>query len=272
MLGGASSVPITMEGTVPLFQFDSLNSFPAVRHGISTRRGGVSRPPWATLNLSHTKGDDPAHVDENHRRFCQTLQVASGSIVTAYQVHGTRVAQVSAAQRGERQAQCDALITDAPGVALMLRFADCTPVLLYDPHRQAIGLAHAGWRGTVAQIAAVAVTAMQQAFGSHPADLVAAIGPAIGPCCYAVGHEVITQVYDRLAQPDVLISTVQDRPHFDLWAANVQQLHACGVRNIEVAGLCTACHRDWFFSHRAEQGRCGHFAALLTLQEGTRQP
>ncbi len=262
-------MPITMAGTVPLYQFDSLNGFPAVRHGISTRRGGVSQPPWATLNLSHTKGDDPAHVDENQRRFCLALQVSPESIVTAYQVHGTRVVQVTAADRGQRQPQCDAMITNTADVALLLRFADCTPVILYDPQQQAIGLAHAGWRGTVAQMTAVAVTAMQQAFGSHPADLVAAIGPAIGPCCYIVGDEVVAQVHASLPQANSLITTVHGQPHFDLWAANIQQLQACGVHNIELAGLCTACHRDWFFSHRAEQGQCGHFAALLTLCDRT---
>lgn len=263
---------IRMAGGLPLCQFDNLAGFAAVVHGVSTRRGGVSEAPWDTLNLSHTKGDDPNHVDENHRRFCQALQVVSGSVVTAYQVHGTRVARVTVAQRGERQAQCDALMTDAPGVPLMLRFADCTPVLLYDPVRQAIGLAHAGWRGTVAQIAAVTVTAMQETFGSQPGDLVAAIGPAIGPCCYAVGHEVIDQVHAHLPQAGMLLPRVEGRPHFDLWTANRQQLAACGVQNIEVAGVCTACHRDWFYSHRAEQGRCGHFAALLALRDQTEKP
>lgn len=262
-------MPITTAGTLPLFHFDNLKTFPALVHAISTRRGGVSQPPWATLNLSHTKGDDPAHVDENQRRFCQAVQIGPESFVTAFQVHGTRVARVFAAHRGQQQPQCDALITDAPGVALMLRFADCTPILLYDPQHHAIGLAHAGWRGTVAGIAGATVTAMHQAFGSRPADLIAAIGPAIGPCCYAVGDEVIAQVHARLAQPATLLSTANGQPHFDLWAANTQQLQACGVGSIEVAALCTACHRDWFFSHRAEQGRCGHFAAVMTLANGT---
>lgn len=260
-------MPIVTAGGLPLFRFQCLSDVSAVVHGISTRRGGVSRPPWATLNLSLTKGDDPAHVAENQRRVCRALHVAPETIVTAFQVHGTRVAVVTAAQRGQQQAQCDALITDTPGVALMLRFADCTPVLLYDPRRRAIGLAHAGWRGTVAGVAAATVTAMTQAFGSQPADLVAAIGPAIGPCCYAVGDDVISQVHTHLAQPDTLLSQVNGHPHFDLWAANAQQLQHQGVPTIEVAGLCTACHRDWFYSHRAEQGRCGHFAALLALDD-----
>lgn len=264
-------MPIVTVGDLPLYQFQNLSEIPTVVHGISTRRGGVSQPPWANLNLSHTKGDNPAHVAENQRRFCQALQVAADSIVTAYQVHGTRVVQVTATEGGQQQAQCDALITDSPGVALMLRFADCTPVLLYDPMHQAIGLAHAGWRGTVAGIATVTVTAMQQAFGSRPADLLAAIGPAIGPCCYTVGQEVIAAVHAHLSQPHTLLSTVDGQPHFDLWAANVQQLQACGVRTIELAGMCTACHRDWFFSHRGEHGRCGHFAALLALQNGSAQ-
>lgn len=264
-------MPIVTVGDLPLFQFHNLSEYPKVVQGISTRRGGVSQPPWATLNLSHTKGDDPAHVAENQRRFCRALQVDPDSVVTAYQVHGTRVVQVTNAERGQQQAQCDALISNTPGVALMLRFADCTPVLLYDPPHHAIGLCHAGWRGTVAGIAAVTVRAMQQRFGTHPADLVASIGPAIGPCCYAVGEEVITAVQAQLPQPQSLLSQIDGQQHFDLWAANVQQLQACGVRTIELAGVCTACHRDWFFSHRAEHGRCGHFATLLTLQDGTGQ-
>ncbi len=263
-------MPIVTAGELPLFRFQTLSEYPVV-HGISTRRGGVSRPPWATLNLSHTKGDDPAHVAENHRRLCRALRVAPETVVTAFQVHGRRVAVVDTAQCGQQQAQCDALITDAPDVPLMLRFADCTPVLLYDPRRHAIGLAHAGWRGTVAGITAATVTALVQEFGSRPADLVAAIGPAIGPCCYAVGDEVVSQVHAHLADAETLLPQVNGHPHFDLWTANAQQLSACGVRTIEVAGLCTACQRDWFYSHRAEQGQCGHFGAVLALSNGAGQ-
>jgi len=280
---------------VPFYTFPSLAAFPELIHAVFTRRGGVSRPPFATLNLTWAVGDDPEAVEENHRRLCAALGVPRETLVSPRQVHGNEVRRVGARDGGRFIPGCDALITDEPGVPLLLRFADCLPILLYDRRRKAIGLAHAGWRGTVAGIAQATVRAMAEAFGSRPGDLVAALGPAIGPCCYEVGPEVIAAVEatfgpdngllslpncstERVGQPMARRSNaLRLHPsasplrckhlHFNLWAANERQLRAAGVEHIEIAGLCTACHTDEFFSYRAENGRTGHHGALICLRE-----
>jgi YfiH family protein len=162
----------------------------------------------------------------------------------------------------------DALVTDVPGVFLMLRFADCVPVLFHDPVRQAVGLAHAGWRGTVSHIARATVEKMVDAFGCSPADIRAGIGPSIGPCCYEVGPEVVSAAQKAFPDaPFVLQRGSGERWHFDLWAANHHQLAAAGVTEIELSGLCTACRTDEWFSHRAEGGRTGRLAAVIGLRE-----
>lgn len=261
---------------VAVFRFASLASAHVLLHAISTRLGGASLPPYDTLNLSWTTGDDAQTVEENHRRLCSTLGIPRSALVSPRQVHGANVRRVGAMDRGHIMPDCDALITDVPGVALLLRFADCVPILLFDPQNQAIGLAHAGWRGTVAAIGAQAVRRMQQEFGSKPEEIIAALGPSIGPCCYAVGTEVAeavtTFVSDRegllRAAPHQLGHAGLDAPVvLDLWEANRRALASAGVGQIEVSGICTSCHNDRFFSHRAGRGRTGHHGALMYIRE-----
>jgi YfiH family protein len=159
------------------------------------------------------------------------------------------------------------LITDRPEVTLFLRFADCVPILLYDPRRPAVGVVHAGWRGTLAKAATAAVQAMQAHYGSRPGDLVAAIGPSIGPCHYAVGPEVVAQTRQAFnGASDELLSRVNGGYHLDLWTANAHALQQAGVRQIEQSELCTVCHGDDFFSHRGHGAQTGRFAALIGLR------
>lgn len=164
---------------------------PAFEHALVTRLGGVSAPPFAALNLGSTVGDDPAAVAENHHRLWDALALSPEQVVSPHQVHGKRVAQVSTARGGCVIAETDAFITATPGLALLLRFADCTPVLLYDAMQRAAGLIHAGWRGVAAGVVPATVQAMTGAFGTRPATLWAGIGPAIGPEHYEVGREVV---------------------------------------------------------------------------------
>ncbi len=253
-------------GYLPYYQFTGLVEHRGLLHAIFTRLGGVSEPPWATLNVGRSVGDSPAAVAENHRRISTALGLHREDIATAYQVGGAHVALVGAADRGTVLPATDALITATPGVPLMLRFADCLPIVLYDPVRHALGLVHAGWRGTVARVAQKAAQAMMAALGSQAEDLVAGIGPGIGPCCYQVGDDVVTAVRSAFPQSEGLLLRQADNSyHLDLWAANAQQLRAAGVRTIELAGLCTACHTDEFYSHRAEGGRTGRFGVLAML-------
>ena len=251
------------------YRFESLACFVEsgeMRHGVFTRLGGVSASPFATLNTAHTVGDAPAAVAENHRRICRAMDADLASIAGGYQVHGASVALIGPQDRGRVRPATDVLLTDQPGIPLMQRFADCVPLVLYDPARRVLGLAHAGWRGTVRGVAVEAVRAMTQAFGSRPAEVVAGIGPSIGPCCYKVGPEVAAQVRAGFQEGESwLLSQASGPIHLDLWAANRQQLEASGVGQVEVAGLCTACHTEEFFSHRAEKGRTGRFGVMAVL-------
>lgn len=260
-------------------QIQRLLGYPELIHGISTRQGGVSVPPHATLNLGFSRPDDPAAVLANRRRFADRVGFRLDDAILAGQVHGTTVAVVGELQRGrgaiERETTlppADGLVTNQPGIVLWANFADCTPLLFFDPVAQAVGVAHAGWQGTVNNIAQVMITTMQAQFGSQPANILAAIGPAIGPCCYEVDQPVIGAVEQAFAEhaSQVLLRQLgKQRPHFDLWAANAHWLEQAGIQpaNLIRMNMCTACHHDRFFSHRHERGATGRFAAVIGLRE-----
>ncbi|MBN1640811.1 MAG: peptidoglycan editing factor PgeF [Anaerolineae bacterium] len=258
----------TTFGTLVYYQFSQLLEHDGLVHGVFTRLGGASRPPWHALNTGHTVGDDPAAVRANHESICRALGLQVDHIVSPHQVHGSRVVRVSARDWGRVIEATDALITDEPGVPLMLRFADCVPLWLYDPRHRAIGLAHAGWRGTVQRVAEATVRQMGAAYGIRPADLIAGIGPAIGPCCYEVGTDVVHAVRASFGEDGTQFLTPVADGHwrFDLWSANRYCLTRAGVTEIEVAGMCTACHTEEWFSHRAEHGRTGRIGALIALR------
>lgn len=238
-----------------------------VRHGVFTRLGGVSRGPFSSLNLSLNVADERRAVMENRRRFYAAMGVDSGSAVHTVQVHGAQVAAVGPADLGVVHQSTDGLVTADPNLPLVMAFADCTPILLYDPVCGAVGMAHAGWRGTVAGVCQAAVQAMVDAFDSRPADIQAAIGPAIGPCCYEVGAEVAEAVSAAFGSTRTLLRLVgqDDRVYFDQWSANEIALRQAGVRQVERADTCTACHVDEFYSHRAERGLTGRFGAIIML-------
>ena len=250
---------------VTFYRFAGLENHPGVSHAVFTRLGGVSEPPFAELNLGHTVGDEPAAVEENHARIYRALEVTARDVVTAWLVHGRAVRVVDRRQAGQVIAQTDGLITQEPGLVLFQRFADCLPVLFYDPVHAAAGIAHAGWRGTLAGVAPATVRAMATAFGSRPRDLWAGVGPGIGPCCYEIGDDVTQAVGAAFEAPEALLPRVNGARHFDLPGANVRQLQSLGVERIEVAPFCTACRVDEFFSHRAEGGRTGRFGVAIRL-------
>ena len=244
-------------------------------HAITTRAGGVSPTPWDRLNMSWARPDPPENVVENRRKVCVALEIPIQRLVQAGQVHGVEVRTVGAADAGRGAADrpsvlppADALITDVPDLYLFACFADCVPLLFFDPVRRAVGVAHAGWRGTVADMAGATVRALAEAYGSRPDDLLVVIGPSIGPCCYEVGDEVV-HAARRLPDPSELLHPgVAGRLHFDLWQANRQLLLAADVRpeHIEVSELCTMHHAGRFFSHRATGGQTGRFAAIIGLR------
>jgi len=254
-------------GEVRYYTFDSLQDTLTV-HAIFTRQGGVSPVPWNSLNIGGTVGDDPAHVRENRLRAFNALQRDPATIFDVWQVHSADavIANVPRVPQSVYP-QADIILTDRPEVTLFMRFADCVPILLFDPLQKAVGMVHAGWIGTVKGAAWAAVQAMQAHFGSRPFDLLAAIGPSIGPDHYEVGPDVVVQVKQAFGPDAAGLLQVRDgRMHFDLWAANRLLLERAGVRQVEVAGLCTACHSEDWYSHRREKGRTGRFGAMIALR------
>lgn len=239
-----------------------------VAHGVFARQGGVSPAPYASLNMSVSTGDSRKNVLANRSQAFRALGRDPDSLADLWQVHSADVV-VADSPNGERAhlGQADTLITDQPNVTLFLRFADCVPILLLDPLRRAIGVVHAGWRGTLKKAVGAAVAAMSQRYGSRPGDILAGIGPSIGPCHYAVGPEVVEQVRQAFgAAADALLPPNFAGYHLDLWAANEAALRQAGVEQIEVAAVCTYCHSDDFFSHRAQGARTGRFGALIGLE------
>jgi hypothetical protein len=261
-----------MNKPLPLLRFPSLAAFPGLVHAVSTRQGGVSPEPYASLNLSTSTGDSRENVDANYWRLAEALGMQRERFTTTWQVHGTHVVRATADTVGGMLDKADGIITDIPGLPLTQRYADCTPLIFYDPHRHAVGLGHAGWRGTVAGMAAALVHAMTATFRSNPGDLVAVVGPAIGPCCYEVGQEVVDAVRAAFPAADTLLTKPANgtdgaaQQHFDLWSANHWQLQQAGVGQIEVAGVCTRCRRETFFSHRGDSGLTGRFGAVVMLK------
>jgi len=250
------------EGVI-YFTFSELDTRGLV-HVIGSRRGGISPPPFDTLNVSTAVGDAPENVRENRARLAQIVGVSPKDFVTAWLVHGHDVARVGPEPRGTRVRHRDALITDTPEVPLFMTFADCVPVILYDPEHHAVGLAHAGWRGTAAGVTMRTIAAMQQAYGTRPEALVVALGPAIHMCHYEVGPDVI-EAFDVFGRGPVVFERQEDRYYLDLIATNVQQAQMMHVRDVLTAPYCTACRTDLFYSHRAEKGKTGRFGVLVML-------
>jgi len=249
---------------IVFYQFEGLDGA-GLTHAILTRLGGVSQGPFATLNLGHTVGDDLNAVQENHRRVFALFGVERGQVVSPYQVHSAHIRFVGREHGGTVQNGTDGLLTTSPGLMLLFRFADCVPLLLWDPVHRAVGLAHAGWRGVAGGVVRAAVEAFVRHIGSRPEDLWAGIGPAIGPCCYQVGPEVVASVAQAFSLRPDLVHHRADGLYLDLPGVVRAELEAQGVRQIETSGICTACRTDEWFSHRAEGGRTGRFGVLVML-------
>lgn len=260
-------MPYLDESGLRVFQFSSFPSVGLV-HGLFTRRGGVSRGVWATLNVGGNIGDEPEHVAENRRRVLDHLDRSADSTYDVWQAHTAEIVHAREPRLGPPYPRADGLITDNPDVTLMLRFADCVPILLFDPERRAIGLVHAGWKGTVLQAARRAVEAMQRAFGSSPGDMVAGIGPAIGGHHYPVGPEVESAFRENFGDgASRFLEAKNGEVHLDLPGANSELLRRAGVPGVERSNICTACDLTDWFSHRGEEGRTGRFAAVMALRE-----
>lgn len=249
-------------------RYFSFENFPkTITQAIFTRRGGVSPEPWTSLNVGGSVGDERTRVAENRIRSFQAMGRDPASIHDVWLVHGTDVVYADAPRLLEHpSAKADILLTNKAEVSLFMRFGDCTPLFFYDPIKKVIGMAHAGWMGTVRNVAGAAITAMQERYDSRSADIFAAIGPAIGPDHYEVGSDVIAQVQSAFGKDaERLLVSRNGSTYFDLWTANQIQLEHAGVEKVELSGICTACHLEDWFSHRAEKGKTGRFGALMAL-------
>jgi len=250
------------------YQFDIFQDQP-IFQAVLTRRGGASRGPYASLNTGGTVGDDPEAVLANHERIYNTLGFDFLSRFDVWQVHGTQIICVDAPGDPDKPHQkADGILTNNPEVTLFMRFADCVPILLMDPVKKVVGIAHAGWQGTFKKIARVIVEKMQDCYGSFPGDILAGIGPSICQDCYEVGPEILKAFEGSFGETARRYFTSQNgHQHLDLWAANRDTLRMAGVGNIEVAELCTACHLEDWYSHRAEGGKTGRFAVLMAITD-----
>jgi hypothetical protein len=249
------------------YQFEGLAAYPDLYHGAFTRLGGVSQAPFESLNLARSVGDDVHIVQENNRRMLGAFGMTPERATTVWLVHGKQVALMTHADAGTYRQGFDALITRERGLALTMRFADCVPIVFFDPVQRAIGLAHAGWRGVAEDVIAATVAALHDNFGSQPRDLWAGIGPCIGAARYRVGQDVIDLVAPACPPRTPIVQRQPDGAlHLDLNAAVAAQLRACGVEQIEDAAICTASNTAEWFSHRAENGKTGRFGVVIGLR------
>jgi len=254
------------ENGLSFVQFKSLAHYP-IHQGIFGRKGGVSPSPWDSLNLGGLSGDTRENIIENRKRIFSCFNLPVESIFDVWQVHGNRIICTESNRPLDKEHEkADAIFTDRPGITLFMRFADCVPLFFYDPKNNVIGIAHAGRIGTLNRIAADCIASMEKTYGSLPGDIVVGIGPSIGPDHYEVKEDVASDAEACFGETEgILLQTSDGKIFLNLWEANRRILLETGVRNIELAEICTACHTDTWFSHRAENGKTGRFGALLAL-------
>lgn len=261
---------------LPLLHYPLLERTGIIEHCFTTRMGGVSEGVCASLNLSFTRGDDPEAVLENYRRVAQTFGKEVENFVCTDQTHTTNVLQVGKKETGfgvTRQkpyTDVDGLITNEPGVILSTFYADCVPLYFVDPVHKAIGLSHSGWRGTVERMGQKTLEAMKEAYGTNPADVVAAIGPSICQECYEISEDVAEHFYEAFPDhgEEILINKGNGKYQLDLWKTNEIVLQEAGIlpEHMAVTNICTCCNHRLLFSHRASQGKRGNLAAFLMLK------
>lgn len=276
---GSAQIKENKKGAVEYLTFPILEQTGLVRHLFSTREGGVSEGIYRSMNLSYTRGDEKAAVDENYRRIAEVLGCTVEDFVCSDQTHTTNLRVVTREDRGKGvlypkdYRDVDGLLTQEPGIVLATFYADCVPLYFVDTKRKAVALAHSGWRGTVARMGQCVVDRMGECFGTRPEDLVAAIGPSICQTCYEVSEDVADAFAEELrgeGQRDrILQAKGQGKYLLDLWAANELVLKEAGIpgEQIQVTDVCTCHNSEYLFSHRASQGRRGNLGAFLGLMD-----
>lgn len=262
--------------TVPYLTYNSLSEINFINHAFSTRLGGVSEGEFTSMNMAFNRGDNPESVTENYKRICKSAGFDFDSLTASAQDHNTFVRAVTSENKGvgiykPRDLQSvDALVTNEKGVTLVTYYADCTPLFFVDTKKKAIGLAHAGWRGTVGRIGEKVVKKMTELYGTNPADIVAAIGPAISVCCYEVDKPCADNFYalSDLDSSRFVFPKENGKYMIDLLETNRQILVAAGVKNenITISDICTNCNSELLWSHRATKGKRGTMSAFMCIK------
>ena len=262
---------------VPFLTFEKLLQIPCIKHGFSTRMGGVSEGIYSSMNLSYTRGDEEKAVTNNFRRMMAALEMDSSNLVFSDQTHTTNVRVVTARDRGKGftkkrdYSDIDGLVTNVPRLVLATFYADCVPLYFVDPVKKAIGLSHSGWRGTVGKIGLNTVKLMQVEYGCDPADMIGCIAPSICQDCYEVSEDVIAE-FDKAFGEDagrLYYRKENGKYQLNLWKANELVMKEAGLtpEHIVVTDICTCCNADKLFSHRASHGQRGNLGAFLMLKE-----
>ena len=273
---GSGTTELKEKNHVPYIQFKNLSATGIVKHGFSTRKGGVSTGIFSSMNLNFKRGDDPDAVMENYRRMAAALNMRVEDMVLSDQTHTTNVRVITEEDRGkgilkpQDYSDVDGMITNVPGIVLVTSYADCVPLYFVDPVRKAIGLSHSGWKGTVGHIGQKTVWKMHEVYGSEPKDIVAAIGPSICQSCYEVSDDVAEAFRANFTADeaaDILLDKGNGKYQLDLWKANWYVLTDAGIlpEHLSVTDLCTACHPDLLWSHRKTNGKRGGLSAFLSL-------
>lgn len=257
------------------FSYDIFEPYQNLTSVVTTRRRGRSKAPYDSLNLGLHVGDDPDAVLENRAIAGQIFGFEPETFTVARQVHGANVLAVGSADEGrgaivedDALPDADAMISRAPGFPLAVLVADCVALSFFDPVKIAVGVAHAGWKGTLGRIAEATVGAMTTEYGTSPSDLRVGVSPSIGKCHYEIDGDVAGLFRDEFGESaSVFLSEDSDKLHLDLWEANRLQLVGAGVPadRIEIAAKCTACESNMFYSHRGDKGSTGRFAAIVML-------
>lgn len=263
--------------TVPFLEYPMLRKTGLVYHGFSTRLGGVSEGCYASMNLSFDRGDDPEAVRENFRRIGNAIGVNVEDMVMSKQTHTTNVRVVTEEDRGkgvvkERDyTDVDGLVTDVRGICLVTSYADCVPLYFVDPVRNAIGLSHSGWRGTVGKIGKKTVELMIERFGSDPSDILACVGPSVCVDCYEVSEDVVEKVREAFAPAlwnRLFYKKDNGKYQLDLWKTNEEIFLEAGIlpEHIAVTNVCTHCNSRILYSHRTQGDKRGNLCAFLALK------
>ena len=263
---------------VSFLEFPILDKLGIVKHGFSTRLGGVSSGIFSSMNLSFTRGDNPDCVLENFKRISNAIGFDYRELVLSDQTHTNNIRVVTKEDKGKGIVKrrdykdIDGLVTNVPNIPLATFYADCVPLFFVDQEKLVIGLSHSGWQGTVKKIASHTIDCMKDKFACEPKDIVVCIGPSICKDCYEVSEDVATrfnEVFFPHQVKEIIFQKENGKYLLDLWRANELILLDSGILkgNISLPGLCTCCNKDLLFSHRATNGKRGNLGAFLMLKE-----